>query len=195
MLQAADINGVWSAMVSYPFIILPPWYRTWWAYTLMSVLLISSIGLIFYLWLLHLRRKDAMEKIVTEQQLIALRAQISPHFLQNTFEFIGNRLRIDTTENIVSAIHQVSVYLRQVLYRSDKMVVSLEEEINFIERYWSMQQMLHMNSFTYKISVSEQADVFGVEVLSMMLQPIAENAIKYGITTTDKNNNVALEVT
>lgn len=179
-LRAADVRGGWTERSVWQFIILPPWWRTWWAYALWALLAAGLVALLFRLRLRMLQRRLEVEKVVMEHELKAIRAQINPHFLQNTFDFLARRALLDTHEHMLNALKQVSGYLRGVLYRSDKTLVTLEEEIEAVREYWAMQQILLRQGFEAIIRVDDAVDTFGMMLPAMLLQPIAENAIKYG---------------
>ncbi len=67
-LKAQGANGLWCEPVSYTFKVLPPWYRTWWAYSIYALLFISGIG-IFSKWRERNLRaeKEKLEKTVEER--------------------------------------------------------------------------------------------------------------------------------
>ena len=190
-VRAANENGFMSAPLSYPFTIAPPWYRSWWAITLWVLLFCGILLSAFYLRQRAIVRKYQTEQMITEQKLIALRAQINPHFLQNTFAFLAQHVLYETKESTVGAIKKVSAYLRSVLRGSDHSVVTLEDELEFTEEYLRLQQMLLNNRFTYSVDIADNVDTFGIQVPSMLFQPLVENAVKYG---TMHNDTCALEL-
>ncbi len=194
LVRAQDFRQRWTASIAYPFYVLPPWYRTWWAYTLWCCLLAGLVALLFFLRLHAIRKKDNMDRMLTEQQLKALRAQIDPHFLQNSFELIGRRIQLANVQGTLEALHKVSAYIRKVLYRTDKSTATLEEELEFINEYLAVQQTLMDNSFAYNIQVDAEVDVFGHDMPSLLLQPIVENAIKHGIDHRLKTGHIAIIV-
>lgn len=195
LVRAANIYQQWTTPLEYSFIILPPWYQTWWAYTLWGLLAVGFIVIIFYLRLRALRKKDKIDKLLNDQELKALRAQIDPHFLQNSFELIGRRIQMSNIQGTLEALHKVSAYMRKVLYRTDKSTATLEQELDFIQEYLSVQQALLNDSFTYTIHAASQVDLFGYNVPSLLLQPIVENAIKHGINHDNKNGKIEVTIT
>ena len=195
-----DINEQQSKPLIYKFSILPPWYYTWWAYTLYALLLAAAVYGIVVLRTRAVRRKAAIEQQITEaeravleQQLKALRAQINPHFLQNSFDFIGQSLMQQEPGHTLGVIQQVSAYLRNVLYRSDETIVSLEQELDYAGEYLGVNRMLLRDRFSYRIDIDDAVDIFDVRVPSMLLQPLLENAIKHG--TGKASGDILLSVT
>ena len=180
-VQAADANGSWSKVLTYPLRILPPWYSTWWAWMLWLTGSALSIWLLFMLRLRSVRRKADFERMVVEEKLKALRAQINPHFLQNTFEFLTYQINTLPKEEAIDTMHDIAAYLRKVLYISDQSVLSLEDELAFIEEYLRVQQKLLSTAFSYQVDVADDVDTFDIQVPAMFLQTIVENALKYGL--------------
>ncbi|MDP1744943.1 MAG: two-component regulator propeller domain-containing protein [Bacteroidota bacterium] len=67
-LKACSPEGIWSVPVTYAFEVLPPWYRTWWMYSLYILTFLSSIGLFFRLRTASLRKeKEVLERTVKER--------------------------------------------------------------------------------------------------------------------------------
>ncbi len=64
-LKAQSPDGVWSVPVIYTFKVLPPWYRTWWAYTLYTLLFLTALWM-FIKWRVRTLRK---EKILLEEKV------------------------------------------------------------------------------------------------------------------------------
>lgn len=174
------IPTVDTAEISFSFSIHPPWYKTWWATTIW-VLVAGFIIYLLFRWRLNvIRKKAAMEKLVVDNELKALRAQINPHFIQNTFDLMADGIYTGDKEYSYNIIKKVSAYLRQVLYKTELSTVTLEEELEYTEDYLNMQKMIHAGLFDFAINVRDDVDTFGVEVPSLLIQPIVENSIKHG---------------
>ncbi len=197
-LKACDINNQWSRPLQYHFTILPPWYRTWWAYTLYFLLAGLALYSLFMQRIRALKRKATTERLIIEQQLKALRAQINPHFLQNTFDFLDQSLVQQPVAHTRRVIAQLSSYMRNVLYRTDETVLRLEDELIFAEEYLAINQLLFHNSFDYKTELGDEVDTIGLKVPCMILQPILENAVKHGVRhgeSAEKKPLILLKIT
>jgi streptogramin lyase len=192
MVRAANENGILGKTESYSFVILPPWYATWWARTIGIICGILIIGMIFQLRQRAVTRKLRTEQMMTEQRLVALRAQINSHFLQNTFSFLAQSAVYEVKNVTVEAIKKVGAYMRSVLHASDHTITTLEDEINFIEEYLEIQQMLMRNRFSYTLDIGNEVDTIGVKIPAMLLQPLVENAIRYSVAG---NNEGLITVT
>jgi ligand-binding sensor domain-containing protein len=183
-VQAADINDVWSDTTRYDFTISPPWYKTTAAFIFYWILLGAFIYVLFQLRINYIRRKESVKRIIAEQKLKALRAQINPHFLQNTFSFLSQSLEEKPLGEAQKIICKLSQYLRNVLYLTDRNTLTLEDELAFSAEYLSVSRMLFKESFSCDIKIEDDVDTFGIKVPSMLLQPVLENAVKYGASHT-----------
>ena len=191
-VRVANENGRWSDPISYQFTISPPWYRSWWAWTLWILLGAGAIITVFYLRQQSLKKKYRTEQELTEQKLIALRAQINPHFLQNTFNFLSQHIRYEPKETAIATTKKIAGFLRNVLHASDHSVVTLEKEIEFTDQYLLLQKTLFGDRIAYEIHVDAAVDTFDMDIPSMLLQPMVENAVKYG---TRKGHHCFINIT
>jgi two-component system, LytTR family, sensor kinase len=134
--------------------------------------------------------KTALEIELANAQLAALRMQLNPHFLFNTMNSISSLMRSDV-EAADTMLEQLSCLLRLSLERGESQLVSLREELDFIELYLGMQGQRYAGRVTQ--SVSCDPELYDALVPSMLLQPIVENAYVHGISETDANNILTIE--
>lgn len=192
-VQTRTVSSSWSPSLFYSFRINQVWYLLWWAKILWATLLTGLSVAIVYYRIQALKRKARVKQLLVEEQLKALRAQINPHFLQNTFAFLAHELYSSNNREAVKAIDRLSVYLKGVLRYSDKTTITLEEELEFAGEYLQMQQQLLSIPFIYEITVADDVDVFDIQIPSMLLQPLIENALKHGLDR-DGDNTISIDV-
>jgi hypothetical protein len=116
------------------------------------------------------------ERISTE--LSYLKQQVNPHFLFNTLNNIYS-LSIKNPEITPEAILKVSSILRYTLYKSDKTLALLREEIDIINAYLELQNMRFKDKLPLKYSIEGEVEEYKVEPFIML--PLVENAIKFGM--------------
>ena len=131
---------------------------------------------------------DTLEKlndaIVRQQeaQIVALEAQINPHFLYNTLDTI-NWMAIDRDEyDISNAISSLATILRYAIVNSNA-EVHVSEEAEWMKKYIYLQQFRMKNSFSCSIFVAP--DVQNALIHKLLLQPFVENAIVHGFDNSD----------
>lgn len=194
-LQVTGANDIWSDPVTYSFTINSPWFNSWWFYLFCVGIIASGIYFFIYRRLQNQKTKAEHNRLILEHQLTALRAQINPHFVQNIFSFLAQRIRFDSVQKILQNLDDISKYMRDILYRSDKNVDSLEAELDFIKEYLDVQRLLHENSFDYEMIISDDTDTYGIQLPTLLLQPIVENAIKYGVNHQQETGKIVLDIT
>ena len=148
----------------------------------------------------HLERSVQRQKELNETQIRMMQAQLNPHFLYNTLDSMK---WLGVTHH-VPQIAQLATGLATILRASisREKLVTLEEELELIDRYLEIQYIRFADQFTCEIDVSESFQHCLVPKLS--LQPLVENAIIHGVvdrsdgyiklTAREMNGDLVLEV-
>ncbi len=126
-----------------------------------------------------------------EMQISLLKSQINPHFLFNTLNSI-NTLIGSSKEQARKVITQLSDIFRYALDSHGDQMVKLIHELDFIDSYIRIQQV----RFGDRLKFVKQVDFtcLGVEIPPMILQPLVENSVKYGIAPKDDGGTIILTV-
>ncbi|MDA3955146.1 sensor histidine kinase [Oceanispirochaeta sp.] len=125
-----------------------------------------------------------MDKIYEEQnklkqyELMLLQAQINPHFLYNTLDSIIWLIRMKESEDSIRMIQALTVFLRTGLSKG-KDIISLQQEIENVTSYLTIQQLRYKNKLSYEIDLPD--DIMTQPLPKLILQPLVENAIYHGI--------------
>ncbi len=130
------------------------------------------------------RRKEAemLRLQATGLQLKALRAQMNPHFLFNALNSIQHHIQFEDRELAANYLAKFAKLMRSSLEYSELEIISLENEIEFLEDYLTINQKLRFDGkLNFSIIVDEdiEDDITGVP--TMIVQPYIENAIEHGI--------------
>ena len=128
------------------------------------------------------RRAAIFERAAQESQLRALRYQINPHFLFNTLNSISSLIITDKKAVAERMILNLSTFFRNTLSADPTADVSLEEEIKLQRLYLDIEQVRFPKRLKLEIDIPDRLRNAQVPVL--ILQPIVENAIKYGVART-----------
>lgn len=129
----------------------------------------------------HLKRKADAEKLARDAELFRLQQQLQPHFLFNSLNSISALVGSQPTQ-ARSMIQQLSEFLRGTLRRNERELVALTEEMQQLERYLQIEKV----RFGHRLdtSVQQAEDCKDAKLPAMILQPLMENAIKYGLYDT-----------
>lgn len=117
------------------------------------------------------------EKEVHAMEMNVLINQINPHFLYNTLDTIYMLARINKEGTTMRMISALSKYLRLCLSKGGT-VVTVEDELENVKNYMEIQQIRNSNLFHYEVQC--EVDQEKEQIVKLILQPIVENAIKYG---------------
>ena len=129
------------------------------------------------------RQADA-EKLSKEAELFKLRQQLAPHFLFNSLNSIS-ALTGSQPEQARKMIQQLSDFLRGNLKKEEQQWIPLSEELQYLELYLDIEKVRFGHRLDAQIDLDEAAP--RARVPTMLLQPIVENAIKFGLyDTTEK---------
>ena len=123
-----------------------------------------------------------LEKAQIESQLAQLKAQLDPHFLFNNLNVLDQLIEEDK-DQASSFLHDFSDIYRYVLQSSDKQLVSLEEELDFAQRYFRLMQQKYGSAYIWSVSGQLNQNAM---LPPLSLQLLIENAIEHNLGT-EKN--------
>jgi sensor histidine kinase YesM len=126
---------------------------------------------------------------LVQAQLQALKTQLNPHFLFNTLNAISE-LVYSSPVVADKTITELSDLLRITLENDTAREVTLKEEIEFLEKYLDIQQTLLDQRLKIRIDIAPEA--YDALVPNMFLQPLAENAIRHGLTSRAAGGSFSL---
>ncbi len=128
-----------------------------------------------------LQSEEALKRETLLAKYEALKNQVNPHFLFNTLNTLAGVVE-QTPEQAPEFIHRFSSIYRYVLEQRDKEVVSIAEELEFLENYIYLAKIRHGNGLIVNISVNKKEAL----IAPMGLQMLFENAIKHNVITDDE---------
>lgn len=138
----------------------------------------------------NLKMKTDTERLARDAELSQLRQQLQPHFLFNSLNSI-NALVVSQPELARKMIQQLSDFLRGTVKKDDRQVVSLEEEIHQLSLYLDIEKVRFGYRLKSVINADEQSRA--CKLPPLLLQPIVENAIKYGLYDTIGEITISVE--
>ena len=129
-----------------------------------------------------------MHKIVLEQnerrksELDALQSQINPHFLYNALDSIMWMVEGERNDDAVFMISELAKLFRISLSKG-RTVISVRDELQHAKSYMNIQKIRYKNIFTIVFDI--EPDVYDYCIVKLVLQPVLENAIHYGVNGMD----------
>lgn len=129
----------------------------------------------------NLQRRADAERLSKEAELFKLRQQLAPHFLFNSLNSIS-ALVGSQPEQARKMIQQLSDFLRGNLKKEEQQWVLFSEELQYLELYLDIEKVRFGHRLTTVIN--HDLDSLDMRLPPMLLQPIVENAIKFGLYDT-----------
>lgn len=133
-------------------------------------------------------REREIGKLATEAELRALRAQINPHFLFNALTTIGYLIQT-APPRALRTLLRLTTLLRAVL-RSEGEFTTLGRELEIIESYLDIERARFDERL--RVTIDVPAELRGVRLPPLILQPLVENAVKHGISHKELGGDVTI---
>ena len=161
-----------------------------------SFLVIGCVALVSVLWytlqdqreIEH--RKAEAERLSKDAELYTLRQQLQPHFLFNSLNSI-NALIGSQPQRARTMIQQLSDFLRGTLRQEEHQWTSLHEELQHLQLYLEIEKV----RFGHRLStlIKSESGESKLQLPAMLLQPVVENAIKFGLYDTTGDITISIE--
>lgn len=127
-----------------------------------------------------LNKQDAIRMSKKQAEYLALQNQINPHFLYNTLEAIRGDAICAGLDSIAETTEALSVFFRYSITGVDNLV-TLEEEIDNVENYFTIQHYRFGEKIKLEITYSQDEEILQLKLPKLTIQPFVENAIYHGL--------------
>ena len=137
-------------------------------------------------------REDALKSaaMAHEAQLKMLRYQLNPHFLFNTLNAISTLILEKNTDLANRMVTKLSSFLRYSLDNDPMQKITLEQELQALQLYLDIEKVRFEERLSLELDIEETAK--GALIPSLLLQPLVENAIKYGIARAEGGGHLKI---
>ena len=155
--------------------------------------IVTMMGINWFAWQEYQKneeRKMDAEKLAKEAELFKLRQQLQPHFLFNSLNSINALIGI-RPEEARKMVQQLSDFLRGTIKKEETQWVNLLEEIQYLQLYLDIEKVRFGNRLATIIDISEATQQ--MKLPALLLQPVVENAIKFGLYDTTGETIIRLE--
>lgn len=131
--------------------------------------------------------------LLNEMEIKFLQYQMNPHFLFNILLTIQIKAKMCKDETIYQMIASLSALLRAGIYGDKRSIITIEEELKYVEYYLSLQKMRYEDRLSYSIEIDNE-DIRTCEIPRLVIEPIVENAIVHGVEESDDQAIVAVQI-
>ena len=192
----ATVDGqYYTSHKSIVFTIKPALSNSVWPYIFGGLLLMTLSSLLSLIKGRNEQKKLKTEKASIAKELSLLKseqklgqAQLNPHFLFNAFNSIAGMIAMNDNKLARRSLNQFAQLMRMALDNSGEESISVDEEIEFLEKYLSLERALRACNFDYKI----ETNIIDGTVPPMLIQPIVENAIIHGVAPLNNRRGIIL---
>ena len=175
--------------------ISPFWYQTLLFKIASVILLLISIIALTYIFI-QSKNKQKFKNLQNKIESISLKTKaiqniMAPHLLFNLFNNLQSKILNNNKEGAAKMIERISMFFRQTIESYNEDRVTLTEELNYINNYVQLNiSKLNSTLTTFKIVNLNSVNTDTILFPSLILQPLVENAIKYGA----ENNVITLSI-
>ncbi len=200
-VKAMNEDNIQSAnTIAIPIYVLAPFYKRTWFLVLVLLAAIAGAIMITY-WrfkLLHSRNQELLLQQNKEQQLriaqlTSIRAQMNPHFIFNTMSSIQGKILNGHIQEANDSIQNFAQLLRRVLELSSNEMITLQEEIDILEKYLIIEKDRFDGSLEYNIVVDDAVRNEYLQIPSLLTQPFVENALRHGLMHKQGSKKLTVE--
>ncbi|RUA15771.1 MAG: histidine kinase [Flavobacteriia bacterium] len=130
--------------------------------------------------------KRSFAERLRDMKMLALRSQMNPHFIFNSLNALKNLVMLSREEDAIQYLDNFSVLLRTILQNSSKNTITVEEELEMLELYLSLEKSRLGEDFSYTIQCDSREALSQFTIPPLLLQPFVENAIWHGLHPSGK---------
>ena len=164
-------------------------------YIWVLVCLLLAAGTVVIIWYMRKKREFLRERFfqqINRVRMENLRGRISPHF---TFNVLGREInQFNGSEEVKNNLMELVKYLRRSLELTEKLSVSLLDELDFVQSYICLESGRVGEDFTVSVVVEEGLDAKSIMIPSMIVQIPVENAIKHGLAGKDDEKELTIRI-
>jgi len=157
------------------------------------MLILIFTGIFFFTYIQKKKIQNIQSEAALKQSVLELKsiqAQLNPHFVFNSLNSIQGLMNTGKIEEANKYLSEFSMLMRDTLNDSEKIFSTIASEIKKLEQYLSLEKLRF--GFTYSITTQESINISAVKIPALLLQPIAENAIKHGVAQMASKGNIEI---
>lgn len=140
----------------------------------------------------EIKQKSELDKLLKELELRSLQNQINPHFLFNTLNTVSKMAYLEEAEHTSKLIESVAALLRYNLGGDLNKASTLRDEVAIVKEYFFIQQTRFGDRIEFITEIEE--DCLDIEIPSLTLQPLIENAFIHGVESYEENAEIQFHI-
>lgn len=194
-VAAGDNLDNWqSKTLQIALTITPPFYKTYWFFGIVIVLLFAMVYFISRYFINQEKIKGILKSNIKEAEMQTLRSQMNPHFMFNSLNSINSYIIQNKSNEASKYLSTFSKLMRSILDNSKYRTIQLEKEIKTLDWYLQLEAVRLEHKFTYSIQCSDGIDRETVQIPPLIIQPFVENAIWHGIQNKNSKGHIIIQI-
>lgn len=193
-------DGIWNEQPEViAFKILTPFWKTSWFFwaAIIGIVIILSIVIWLRIRAINKKARIAQELLKMENEVLileqkALRLQMNPHFIFNCLNSIQSMIVKKDDKTARYFLSKFSKLMRKTLDNSREQLIILDDEIETLENYLSIEKFCNEDHFDYSIEVADEIASDFIQIPPMLIQPFVENAIVHGVAHKTSGGKIKL---
>jgi ligand-binding sensor domain-containing protein len=193
-VKGTNSDGIWNPDPATLSVIITPMFHQTTLFFILLVILILSIlfSILFYIIRTH-RNRSRKDKEFAELQLKAIKNQIDPHFTFNVINTVAGMVYKGNPDRTYDYFSRFAKLIRTSLENSDRLKVTLSEEIDFVKNYLELEKARFSDDLEYSFHISPDVRL-DAEVPKMIIQIFAENAMKHGLRNKKDDKRLFIRI-
>lgn len=166
---------------SFSIIIKPPFWKTWW---FIAIIISASLLVLYGLIKMRInviRHEAQMKQKIAETEMMALRAQMNPHFIFNCLNSIDNLIQGNEKEKATLYLSKFARLIRSILETSKNNVVPCWKDMETLQLYLELEELRWDKKITCQVNMANEIQQGDYKVPPLVIQPFVENAIYHGL--------------
>jgi ligand-binding sensor domain-containing protein len=193
-VKAMNAAGLWSdSNTQLTIVVKPPFRDTGWFRLLLALAIAGMITAGVQKRIATIRKQAAFRQQqavfgqkLAETEMMALRAQMNPHFIFNCMNIIDSLITGNRKEDAQDFLQKFSKLIRLVLENSQHQQVPLKLDLQALQLYIKLEAIRSDHHFTYELDVDQELIEKDFTIPPLLLQPYIENAILHGLRNKEK---------
>ena len=160
------------------------------------LMLLSLLTLLYWVFYNQTKNQESLQKRIATLRLQTLQSNFNPHFIFNSMSLIQSLIIGAETKKAVDVTARLAKLNRLFLSNSQKELIYLKDELDFIKEYVAMEKMRFESdtNFPFQIKVSSKVKITEWLIPPLILQPLVENAIKHGVLASKQISEITIAI-
>jgi streptogramin lyase len=183
-----ETAGTDNQVTSFKIIIATPFWQTTW-FKLICALAAAAIISFFVRWRIrNIRHEAELKHKIGEIEMMALRAQMNPHFIFNCLNAIDNLIQTNQKGKATTYLNRFAKMLRSVLDSSKNNLVPFHKDFETLKLFLELEQFRCNDKFQYELKADPELLNSDIKVPPLIVQPFVENAIHHGLINKEEGD-------